>query len=93
MANGNGSTAKELRGIILDTVKNVDGKVDKLDAKIEKIGEKVEKYHKDVAEEMTDLKLDVNSMKVENKVKTAVFGLIGGLIPALGVLIYFLASR
>lgn len=75
-------TAKELRSLILETVRGVDHKVDKLYDKVDTL-----------QGEVTTIKLDVNSVKVENKAKTAVFGLLGGLIPALGVLIYFLVSQ
>ena len=47
---------------------------------------------KNIEATLIDIQLDVKAIQIETRQKTAIYGILGGFIPALGVAIYFLLS-
>jgi len=47
---------------------------------------------KDIQTTLVGIQVDIARIQTETRIKTAFYGTLGGVIPAVGILIYFLLS-
>lgn len=48
---------------------------------------------KEIQTTLIGIQIDIARIQTETRLKTAFYGTIGGIIPAIGVAIYFLSNR
>ncbi len=83
----NGGSLKDYRILMLELLKRVEKRVDTVSEDVSAVKKEVSAVR---TKDIPKLQVDVASIQTERKVTAGIYGAIGGFIPALGVLIYYL---
>lgn len=86
----NGDTLKQYRTLLLKIVERIEDDIKDVKTEVGHVRAELVAVRTD---DIPAIKIEIAEIKTENRVKSTVYGLLGGFIPAAGLFFYWLNTQ
>lgn len=85
----NGDTLKQYRTLLLKIVERIEDDIKEVKLDISHVRAEITAVRTD---DIPSIRIEITEIKTENRIKQTVYGILGGFIPAVGLLIYYITA-